>query len=75
MEEVRYIILEKILVVVNPELETEEIYYCGCVEFEALKIFKKLPFKFKQVVKAKVKMVKLYGEQLIQSYEVIEKIR
>lgn len=67
--------MEKFLVIINPGLETEEIYYCGDIEFNALKIFMESPYKFKYIVKAKVKMVKIFGENLIQSYEIITKIK
>jgi hypothetical protein len=67
--------LEKFLVIVNPGLEIEEIYYCGDVEFEAFKKFMELPYKFKYLVKAKVKMVKVFEYELIQNYEIITKIK
>lgn len=65
---------EKFLVIVNKSFENETIHYCGDSEVEAYKIFKGLNNKMRELVRAKVKMVKIYGYDFIDRYEIIEKI-
>ncbi|RMD04890.1 hypothetical protein D9O40_00625 [Clostridium autoethanogenum] len=67
--------IEKFLVIVNKDFDDEEIYYCGVNQILAFKKFKELPNNiYKQIVKANVKIIKIAGTELIDKYEIIERI-
>ncbi|QXE19556.1 hypothetical protein [Clostridium sp. 001] len=67
--------IEKFLVIVNKDFDDEEIYYCGVNQILAFKKFKELPNNiYKQIVKANVKIIEIAGTELIDKYEIIERI-
>lgn len=67
--------IEKFLVIVNKDFDDEEIYYCGANQILAFKKFKELPNNiYKQIVKANVKIIEIAGTELIDKYEIIERI-
>ncbi|WP_373844549.1 hypothetical protein [Clostridium sp.] len=62
------------IVVADYNMESQRIFYNGSVEIDAFKVLKNVQFHNKRLFKANVKMCKMFDHDLIEAFEVIERI-